>query len=132
MAGSAPCSVWPRRSAASGRVANRLRLANRTTTPASTARARACIACRRLSAICWDRLPAVIALVLVLAAAPAPAMEQTEADEYTRYELLDPDSARFHILYDVSATAAGATTFFNPIRKGSEASDEAVFDRMTG
>jgi hypothetical protein len=41
-------------------------------------------------------------------------------------------SARFRILYDVSATTPGARFFFNPIRKGSEASDEAVFDRMTG
>jgi hypothetical protein len=66
------------------------------------------------------------------AASQAASPEQQEANEYTRYELLDPASARFHILYEVSATTPGATTFFNPIRKGSEASDEAVFDRMTG
>ena len=61
----------------------------------------------------------------------APA-KQTEADEYTRYELLAPDSASFKILYEVSAATAGATVFFNPIRKGSVASDEAVYDAMTG
>ncbi|HET7292467.1 MAG TPA: hypothetical protein VFM88_08585 [Vicinamibacteria bacterium] len=74
-----------------------------------------------------------LATLLILAAAPPgePA-EQTEADEYTRYELLDPDSGRFHILYDVSATMPGATAYYNPIRKGSEASDEAVFDRVSG
>ena len=64
------------------------------------------------------------------AARPVPA--QTEADAYTRYELLAPGSARFRILYEISATAAGATSYFNPIRKGSVATDEAVFDRMTG
>ena len=60
-----------------------------------------------------------------------PAM-QTEADEYTRYELLAPESASFKILYEVSAATAGAKVFFNPIRKGSVASDEAVYDAMTG
>jgi hypothetical protein len=72
-----------------------------------------------------------LALPLLLgAAASAPA--QTEADEYTLYELLAPGSAQFHILYEVTATTPGATVFFNPIRKGSEASGEAVFDPATG
>src|SRR5262245_62029089 len=65
------------------------------------------------------------------APAPAPA-ERLETDEYTRYELLAPDTAQFHILYEVTAVQPGATVFFNPIRKGSEASGEKVFDRMTG
>ena len=54
-----------------------------------------------------------------------------EEDEYTRYELLDPDSHRFHILFEVTAVTPGATAYFNPIRKGSAASGEAVFDRAT-
>ena len=62
----------------------------------------------------------------------ATAARQTEADEYTRYELLAPDTASFKILYEVSATTPGAKVFFNPIRKGSVASDEAVYDVMTG
>src|SRR5438094_9594110 len=65
-------------------------------------------------------------------AASATPAKQTEADEYTRYELLAPDSASFKILYEVSAATPGAKVFFNPIRKGSVASDEAVFDAMTG
>jgi hypothetical protein len=65
-------------------------------------------------------------------AASATPAKQTEADEYTRYELLAPDTASFKILYEVSATTPGAKVFFNPIRKGSVASDEAVFDAMTG
>ena len=62
---------------------------------------------------------------------PAPA-KQTETDEYTRYELLAPSSASFKIYYEVTATTPGAASFYNPIRKGSTASDEAVFDSMTG
>ena len=62
--------------------------------------------------------------------AAAPTL-QTEADEYTQYELLAPNTASFKIFYEVSATAPGAKVFFNPIRKGSIASDEAVYDAMT-
>jgi hypothetical protein len=57
---------------------------------------------------------------------------QTQADDYTRYELLAPETAQFRILYEVTATGAGTRFFYNPIRKGSEASGEAVYDRMTG
>jgi hypothetical protein len=57
---------------------------------------------------------------------------QTEADAYTRYELLAPGTGKFRIIYDVTATTPGATYYFNPIRKGSVASDERVFDRATG
>jgi hypothetical protein len=64
--------------------------------------------------------------------APSPIIERHEGDDYTRYELLAPDSAQFKITYDVTATRPGARLFFNVIRKGSEASDEAVFDLMTG
>jgi hypothetical protein len=83
---------------------------------------------------------ALIALVTVLAALPAgvraqspsPMLESHESDDYTRYDLLAPGSARFRIVYEVTATSPGARFYYNPIRKGSEASDEAVFDQMTG
>ncbi len=65
-------------------------------------------------------------------AGPVPVAAQTEDDAYTRYELLAPGSGRFRIVYDVSATTPGATVYFNPIRKGSVASDERVTDRRTG
>ena len=57
---------------------------------------------------------------------------QTEADEYTRYELLAPETNSFRIRYEVSATKPGARYYFNPIRKGSTASEEAVLDQMNG
>src|ERR1700749_3469664 len=60
------------------------------------------------------------------------ATGQTEADEYTRYELLAPDTSSFKIYYEVTATTAGAKYFYNPIRKGSAASDESVYDGMLG
>src|SRR5713226_136598 len=62
----------------------------------------------------------------------AAAATQTETDEYTRYELLSPESASFAIRYEVTATTAGAKYYFNPIRKGSVASGESVVDVMTG
>ncbi|HEY3811624.1 MAG TPA: hypothetical protein VGL66_00235 [Caulobacteraceae bacterium] len=70
-------------------------------------------------------------------AAPAPVIEpwvgdRAEADAYTRYELLDPASHKFHILYEITATTPGAKLYFNPIRPGSVASDEHVYDRATG
>jgi len=63
---------------------------------------------------------------------PSPAGKQAETDEYTRYELLAPETASFRIHYEVTAITEGAKVFYNPIRKGSVASDEAVYDAMTG
>jgi hypothetical protein len=72
----------------------------------------------------------VLATTRRVLAEPPPT--QTEEDEYTRYELLEPETAAFRITYEVTATAPGSSVFFNPIRKGSAASDEAVIDRLTG
>ncbi len=58
--------------------------------------------------------------------------EQREADGYTRYELLSPGTHQFRIYYEVTAATPGATAFYNPIRPGSRASAEEVFDRATG
>jgi hypothetical protein len=72
------------------------------------------------------------ALVAVGASSVVAQARQTQADDYTRYELLAPGSGKFRILYEVTATSPGATQFFNPIRKGSVASEERVVDAMTG
>jgi hypothetical protein len=91
-------------------------------------------ATRRSGAMMRHMRFAVSALVLFLAApswAQAP-QRQTQEDDYTRYELLGPDTAQFRILYEVSGTTAGAPFFFNAIRKGSIATDERVADMMTG
>jgi len=60
------------------------------------------------------------------------AVTQTESDEHTRYELLAPETSSFRIYYEVAATTAGAKVFYNPIRRGSTASDESVHDAMSG
>jgi hypothetical protein len=73
----------------------------------------------------------VVALLLLTGATPVLAQNRSE-DEYTRYELLAPDTASFKIIYDVTAVTPGAKFFFNPIRQGSVATDESVIDLMTG
>src|SRR3569833_3178722 len=60
------------------------------------------------------------------------ALAQGETDEYTRYELSAPETSSFKIYYEVTATTAGAKYFYNPIRKGSTASEEKVLDAMSG
>ena len=62
----------------------------------------------------------------------AQAFRQTQTDDYTRYELLDPASNAFRIYYDVSATTAGARYYFNALRAGSEHDVTGVLDLMSG
>jgi hypothetical protein len=81
---------------------------------------------------CATVLTALLVPTLARAQSQSTPAAQTEADAYTRYELLAPGSGKFRILYEVSATSAGATYYFNPIRKGSIATDERVSDRSTG
>lgn len=69
---------------------------------------------------------------MALLAGLALAQRQTETDAYVRYELLAPETASFKIYYEITATTSGARYFYNPIRAGSTASDEAVYDAMTG
>lgn len=65
--------------------------------------------------------------VLLLVTVPTFA-----ADELTVYDLLAPDTHKFAIIYDVSATREGAPYYLNPIRRGSVADKERVVDRATG
>ncbi|HET7218750.1 MAG TPA: hypothetical protein VFJ02_11920 [Vicinamibacterales bacterium] len=75
----------------------------------------------------------LIAFVVAALASPAIAGGQNRSeDEYTRYELLAPETASFKIVYDVTAVSPGARYFFNPIRIGSVVTDESVIDLMTG
>jgi hypothetical protein len=90
------------------------------------------------------RAPAAMALAALLSSAVAgppdakdgvyfaTAVTQSESDEYTRYELLAPETASFRIRFEVTATTAGAKFYYNPIRKGSTATDESVYDAMLG
>lgn len=58
--------------------------------------------------------------------------QQTQTDSYTKYELLDPDSQSFRIIYDVSGTTSEATYYWNTLRKGSDHVVDAVWDLYTG
>jgi len=73
-----------------------------------------------------------VASVFVLLVAAIASGQYVSPDAYTRYELLAPETHQFRIYYDVTQTSPGARFFFNPIRPGSEASDEAVLDTATG
>src|SRR3954463_10770149 len=74
----------------------------------------------------------LIYAVALCALCPSAVLAQNRAeDEYTRYELLAPETASFRIVYDVTAVTPGARFYFNPIRKGSEASDESGIDLMS-
>lgn len=85
---------------------------------------------RHLSVVFAMGLGAAIASGQSSVSTSAPV--QTETDEYTRYELLAPDSSSFAIHYEVTAITPGAKYYYNPIRKGSVASDESVIDVATG
>jgi predicted RNA-binding protein with TRAM domain len=70
--------------------------------------------------------------LLLLLLACSSAWAQSSDDSYTRYELLDPPSQSFRIIYDVTATTAGAEFYYNTLRKGSEHKVDNVIDLMTG
>lgn len=53
-------------------------------------------------------------------------------DDYTRYELQEPSTHSFRILYEVAANTPGATSFHNPLRKGSKHQVDRVVDLATG
>lgn len=77
--------------------------------------------------------PVVIFLLVGITPASAQtSFVQTQTDDYTRYELLAPETHSFRILYDVSATTAGARYYFNGLRAGSEHVIHDVTDLMTG
>jgi hypothetical protein len=54
------------------------------------------------------------------------------SDELTVYELLAPQTHSFAIIYDMSTSVEGSPYLFNPIRRGSVATDERVIDAATG
>jgi hypothetical protein len=83
------------------------------------------------------RLVIVISVFIAAGLIAAPTSEaqeapQTQADSYTRYELLAPGSSSFRIVYDVSATTSGARYYYNSIREGAEEEVHSVSDLHTG
>jgi len=82
-------------------------------------------------------IPILLVLTLTLpldqaSGQDAASLPQTQADDYTRYELQAPGSAGFRIFYDVTATTPGKRYYFNSIRAGAEEEVHGVTDLMTG
>jgi hypothetical protein len=77
---------------------------------------------------------AAFTILAVLALAPVAGAQQSfySHDNYTQYELLDPESHQFAISYWITERRAGATYLLNQTRSGSEGSDISVFDPRTG
>jgi hypothetical protein len=84
------------------------------------------------SAVAWLALASLAIPSLGQSGPPQAGWTQESADWYTRYELLEPAKQSFRILYDVTATTAGAKLFFNPIRVGSEPTVHSVTDLASG
>ena len=74
----------------------------------------------------------ILPFFLMVASTYLSGQRQTQTDSYTRYELLEPESHRFRIIYDVSATTPGAAFYYNSLRKGSEHEVHSVLDLMSG
>lgn len=85
-----------------------------------------------MTRISGKRFFVLIVAFLSSSVATAADSVQTSADTYTRYELLPVTTHSFRIYYDVSAATAGATRYYNPIRRGSDPDVHGVYDRMTG
>jgi hypothetical protein len=75
---------------------------------------------------------ACVVVAIILCFNTSLSAQQTQADAFTRYELLEPASQSFRIYYYVSATSESATRFYNQIRPGSEPDVHGVYDRMSG
>jgi hypothetical protein len=74
----------------------------------------------------------ILIIAVLISLAQTGEAQFISSDTYTRYELLPPESHQFKIYYEVTETGPGARFHFNPIREGSEASDESVIDLATG
>ena len=69
-----------------------------------------------------------IILFLISCLAIQGFAQQQSEDAYTRYELLEPSTQSFRIIYEVSAVTSGSTFYFNTLRKGSDHNVDAVID----
>lgn len=73
-----------------------------------------------------------IAILFIMLFSLSVQAQQTQTDSYTQYELLDPETHSFRIIYDVSATTAKAKYYWNTLRRGSDHTVENVWDLFTG
>ena len=78
------------------------------------------------------RRAAVAACALSLAGALFAQPNDARVDEYTRYELMPPETSSVKVIYELSATTEGARTYTDSIPAGAAVSNVAVTDMMTG
>lgn len=79
-----------------------------------------------------SRFGAIAVSASIVAGALSAQSQQARTDEYSRYELLPPDTSSVKMMYEVGATTEGARTYVDAIPAGATASDVAVHDMMTG
>lgn len=76
---------------------------------------------------------AVIALCATASSVALSAQSKpTRVDEYTRYELLAPDTASVRVVYELSVATEGARTYDDHVPTGAMVKDVAVHDMLTG
>ena len=74
----------------------------------------------------------LLAVGLTLTVSALATAQSRAEDEYTRYELLAPETSTFKITYDVTAVTPGAKFVFNAIHNTTRVSDLSAVDLMTG
>ncbi len=72
------------------------------------------------------------ATIRLLATFLLASLAAVASDELTVYELLAPETHSFAITYDMATTVEGSPYLFNPIRRGSVATNEHVIDSASG
>jgi hypothetical protein len=72
-----------------------------------------------------------LAVAFAFIALVATAQNRAD-DEYTRYELLAPETSSFKITFDLAAVTPGAKFFFNAIHNTTQVSDLSATDLLTG
>ena len=82
-------------------------------------------------ALVWILLQAIAASTPQPARGSAPVVVG-ETDEYTRYELLAPETGTFKETFEVSVTAPGARDYTDHVLPGTEVVSESAVDLMTG
>ena len=78
------------------------------------------------------RITLATVCVSVAAATLLAQSAPSRTDEYTRHDLLKPETSSVRMTYEVSATTEGARTYVDAIPAGAAAGDIAVHDMMTG
>jgi hypothetical protein len=60
------------------------------------------------------------------------AAQNRAEDEYTRYELMAPETNTFKIVFDLTAVTPGVKVFFNAIHNTTQVTELSAIDLMTG